>query len=956
MMFMNSRYNDIDKEILQKADAAALKSVLKLIPFGQLTSVICAIILLLVFNHIPSIRLWNLGFVVGIITTAAIWIRSAYIDVQKNQHLEMKIILKHMLLAGISSGLFSIQVTYLYQYAIGIESVFLGCLLVGMIAAGSFMLSSYQYIAWVWVVVLGASPIFILLHQGSFVSIIMIIPIISFYALIVNNVTFTYNLFIELKVKEEQLKNALKLSEDAIETKSQFLANMSHEIRTPMNAVIGLAYLALKTDLSDKQRDYISKIHNAANSLLGVINDILDSSKIESGNLEIENINFVLNDVITNAVALISQDADEKEIEIICHVPFDIPQNLIGDPLRLGQVITNILSNAVKFTSSGEISIDIESISDTSNKIKLQFKIKDTGIGMRKEELENLFKAFTQADSSTTRIFGGTGLGLAISSKLVQMMGGSLYAQSEVSMGSTFTFTAWFEKIYNIESKSSIIPESISNMKMLVVDDNNAARQICIEYLKAMNFITDAAPSGEDAIGIIKRADSYEPYDVIFIDWKMEGMNGIELAKEIQDSLCLTNIPAVVLVTAFDKEELTKRAINVKIDDFLVKPISQSMLYDCIVKLFSLNKEVTLKSKVIAQSNYNLSGIKVLLVEDNEINQQIEKELLESEGIIVETAINGAEAVNMIGNIPNEIGYNIVLMDLQMPEMDGFEATRIIREKDKKLPIIAMTARAMLEEREKCFKAGMNDHISKPIDPNILFSTISNWTPDTFEKSNSLKIEYVKDKDCQISSVIQIKGIDVETGLKRVANNEKLYVNLLLKYSENHTKTVIKLWEAIRQNDLLSAERLAHTLNGVSGNIGATKVQSLACNLENIFKTSSNVENIKPIMYELDVLVAKISKDIKDKISDRTDSKTNEKIISNLQFTQKMSKLHEMLMDSDSEAVDYFIKIKSQISTFINSSELFKITLFIKKFEYNEAISIVETILENIAKRDISDK
>ena len=953
MLFGNFKYNDLDKNLLQKANVAGFKSVLKKIPYGQLTNVICDIVILIIFNHIEDVRIINLGIAVAIVVTAIIWTGLAYIDDQK-QLLGKNTVLKHMALAGVSSGLFSIQAAYLFPYAVGMEAVLIGCLIIGMIAAGSFMLSTFPYMAWIWIASLGASPIFIMLHQGSFVSIVNIFPILVFYVFIIKNVIFTSNLFIDLILKEEQLKSALKLSEEATEIKSQFLANMSHEIRTPMNAVIGMAYLALRTDLNVKQRDYILKIHNAATSLLGIINDILDFSKIESGKLQIENTDFFLDDVITSAVALISQAADEKNLEILYHVPYALPQNLIGDPLRLGQVITNILSNAIKFTKSGEVAINIESISQIGDRIKLQFEIKDTGIGMSTEEVGKLFKAFTQTDSSTTRKFGGTGLGLAISSKLVQLMGGSLWAQSEVSIGSTFTFTAWLKNNYNSEAKSSVVPQSISHMKMLVVDDNNAAREISTEYLRAMNFTADAASSGEKAIAILKQADSFNPYDVVFIDWKMEGMNGIELARRIHDSLHLTHIPAIVLVTGFDKEELVKQAIDVNIDDFLVKPISQSVLYDCIVTLFSLNKAVVSKSQVVTPNDYKLSGIKVLLVEDNEINQQIAIELLESQGIIVETATNGVQAVRMISNMSLELPYNVVLMDLQMPEMDGFEATSVIREKEKKLPIIAMTARAMFEEREKCFEAGMDDHISKPIDPDILFSTISKWTPNIFKKSSTLKT-LNKHDSYENPNVMQIDGVDVETGLKRVANNKSLYNKLLLKYAENHTRTVIELWEAIGQNDFLRAEIIAHTLNGVSGNIGATKVQSLACELENILSTSSNVENIKPIMYELDILVGRISRDINNKVSDKLGGKRNNKIISDIKFSQHMSKLLEMLKDSDSEAVEYFGTIRSEILSLISSNDMSKITWLIKRFEYKEAISIIETILKDIFKQEASD-
>ena len=943
-MSSKSKLDDLDKGLLDKAHDEGLRSVLKLLPFAQLTAVICSIFILLMFNHVVQTRVINLIIVLAITATAFIWCKIAYIDINKSELLGKNILLKHMAFAGLSAGLFSIQCVCLFNYAIGMEAVFLGAYIVAMITYGSFMLFTSQYIALIWIAFFGASPIIIMLRNGSYKSIVIIIPIFIFYAYVIKNVNYTSRLFIELKLKEEQLKNALKLAEDATEVKSGFLANMSHEIRTPMNAIIGMSYLALRTQLNEKQKDYLSKINNAANSLLGIINNILDFSKLESGKLEIENIDFVLDDVITNAIALISQAADEKQLEILYHVPFDIPQKLIGDPLRLKQVITNIFSNAVKFTKKGEIGIDIECISHIGNKIKLQFKIQDTGIGMSREAIGKLFKSFTQADNSTTRKFGGTGLGFAISSNLVQMMGGTLWAESEVSVGSTFTFTAWFENIYNNRLKICDIPKSIEHMKVLIVDDSKAAREICMEYLKEMSFIVNSASSGEEAILVIKQADTSKPYDVVFVDWKMDGMNGIDVAIKIQQGSYLSHKPAVVLVTAFDKEELIRRARYVKIDDFLVKPISQSMIYESIVKIFFHDKVMGRVNEVIVENNYKLSGISVLLVEDNEINQQIAIELLESQGITVDIATNGVEAVHKIANMPFEMPYNIVLMDLQMPEMDGFEATRVIRKKEKKLPIIAMTARAMLEERQKCFDVGMNDHVSKPIDPDILFTTISRWIPDILKRTNVTKIDTIT------GSVIQIEGIDVETGLKRVAHNKKLYCNLLLKYSTNQTKTVINLWKAIKQNDFISAEVLAHTLNGVSGNIGATKVQFIAKELENIFKSGANVEKITPIMNELEVLVNKISKDINDKITDTSEGKKNGEAINGIKLRQYMSNLLEMLRDNDSEAVDYFDTVKNEISGSIDFDELSKITRMIKMFEYDEVIIVIENILKDIYK------
>ena len=685
---------------------------------------------------------------------------------------------------------------------------------------------------------------------------------------------------LESKVAERTA--ALVKSEAAAEAanlaKSQFLANMSHEIRTPMNAIMGLLNLLQSTELTTRQRDYASKTEGAAQSLLGLLNDILDFSKVEAGKMTLEREPLHIDKLMRDLSVVLSAYVGPKHIEVLFDIDPDLPKVVRGDAMRLLQVLINLGGNAVKFTSEGQVILSLRKLAETENTVTIRFAVQDTGIGIAAEHHAHIFSGFSQAEGSTTRRFGGTGLGLAISKRLVELMGGDIQITSQQGVGSTFSFTLEIPTVdgsMELQTKALAqpIPPSILSQCVLVVDDNLIAAELTLRMVRSWGWTAELATSGKEAVERISAqcatATTEFPYPVIYMDWKMPEMDGWEATRQIRKLADRNKLPqpSVIMLTAHGREMLSHRteAEQKLINCFLVKPATASMLYDAWMDAQSGNAGIRKLTKG-RSSTRQLTGMRILVVEDNLINQQVAEELLASEGAIVSLAANGQLGVDAVAAAAPQ--FDVVLMDVQMPVLDGYGATRAIREelKLKGLPVIAMTANAMASDRHACLAAGMNEHIGKPFDMAKLVSLLIRMTglhadvalsdtPDGSSPSTSASL-------APDQPVPKVAGLDIQTALNRMAGMRSLYVRTAKDFVKIMDTAVPELQLCLDRGDKHQAMMQLHTLKGNAGTLGATEMAAQAATLEKLCKASTGMVECKAALSQFAVLV----RDTQDKM------------------------------------------------------------------------------------------
>ncbi len=730
----------------------------------------------------------------------------------------------------------------------------------------------------------------------------------------------------------EDLEKAKLEAQEANKIKSDFLAKMSHELRTPMNAVLGMLYLLEKTELNSTQENYIQKSNSAAQALLDLINDILDFSKIEANSLELKLSEFNLHKLITDNLSIMSVEAQKNRLELLAFYDKQIPINVIGDKLRIGQVLKNLISNAIKFTQNGEVLVSSKLINIDKDIATIMFCIKDSGCGISNANQQKLFQEFSQVDNSATRSFQGTGLGLAISAKLSNLLGGKVWLEeSKEDIGSTFCFTIKIEISQNQFEVEYEFAKEMQNLSVLVVDDNNIAIEVLTHMLESFNYNVTSVTNGKDAIEKVNKNN----FDIIFLDYKMPNMNGLETFKELK-RIHKEKLPKTIMITAYSHDIINHDIDHEGIKGYINKPISPSILYNKIIEVLSNKKPLINATRESNQTETNFNGFKVLLVEDNYLNQEFTTLMLKKNGFEVDIACDGIESLQKI----KSKDYDVVLMDIQMPNMDGLEATRKIRQFNgdyfQNIPIIALSANALVGDKEKSIEAGMDEHITKPINPKQLFNTLANFLNiDSIEQNiDNIKIKSVYKLNQNI--------LDTKDALVRICGDEDAYIKILHQFKIKYRDILDDIKILREKSDIDSLYKKVHEAKGVAGNISAKPLFLVLSSMNTTLKNNKIPTN--EVCEEFQQQMEKLFSEI-----DKLDILINTK---NLEFdTEKVtSLLNKISMNLEHDIVISQEYLQEVIPYLQDNHKVFsdELVTFIEEFDTEYALILIEKFLKDL--------